>query len=131
MKLVDAWIWAENIRILSERKDDKIRKELGVFPDIADATIYVSKGVIRKLKFKHHIYNGVEFVTKLLKNFDFAAYYEEEEGIINFYKKWTTQGGKTYIYLAGLAIKDNTITTCFPISQTSYDTAKKNQIELK
>ena len=137
MKLVDAWIWAENIKMLCERKDDNERVELGVFPNIssitkdANATIYVTKGVLRKLRLVHHIYNGVEFVTKLLKNCDFAAPYKKDKGIINFYRKWTTEHGKARAFLAGLAVKDRTITTCFPPTPTAYKEAEKNKIELK
>ena len=104
MLLRDAWIWAEKIRMLCERKNDKVL--LGSFPNLRRFTqrqtpqIFVSKTVLKKLREKHGIQNGVEFVRKLLNNHEFAARYEDDKRVINFYRKWTTKSEKEYIFAA-------------------------------
>ena len=132
MKLIDAWIWAEKMKMLCEKKSDKVL--LGSFPTLRRFTqgetpqLFVSKTVLEKLRKKHKIKNGVEFVRKLLNNHEFAARYEEDKRVINFYRKWTTKSGKECIFTAGIAIKDRVVTTCYPPTTTKYNEAYNKRI---
>lgn len=99
---------------------------VGIFDNLkkyvqSGGPIYVTRGVLTKIKLKHHRRNGVAFISMVLSNFIFATRYKK--GLINFYTTRTDEQGRTGYYQVGISVKDKLVTTAYPISKSAYNTA--------
>ena len=112
--------------ILAEKKkrDDMI--EVGTFPKldkyvVGGGPIFVSRGILIKLKKYHRVGNGVGFIRSVLDNYDFAKQYMD--GIFNFYHKFINTAGVVHYRQVGVSVVDKVVTTAFSITPTAYKKA--------
>lgn len=96
-------------------------------PYMPNGPIYRTRWISLKGKGNHKIKDVDKFITEVLSNFDFAAWYEDGKKI-NFYSQSTNSLGETKYKQIGVAVKDRCATTAFVIPQARYQSAYNNRI---
>ena len=117
--------------ILAEKKKRDKMIEVGIFPNlrkfvVGGGPLFVSNGILIKLKEKHRIGNGIGFIKSVLDNYDFAKKYKK--GFFNFYKIVNREWGVHYRQV-GVSVADKVITTAFLITKDAYEKAYKQRIQ--
>ena len=118
--------------ILAEKKKGDKMIEVGTFPNlrkfvVGGGPLYVSMGILIKLKKYHRVGNGVGFIRSVLDNYDFAKQYMD--GIFNFYHKFINTAGVVHYRQVGVSVADKVITTAFLITKDAYEKAYEQRMQ--
>ena len=117
--------------ILAEKKKGDKMIEVGTFPNlrkfvVGGGPLFVSSGILIKLKEKHRIGNGIGFIKSVLNDYDFVKRYKK--GFFNFYKIVNREWGVHYRQV-GIAVTDKVITTAFLITKDAYEKAYEQRVQ--
>ena len=117
--------------ILAEKKKRDEMIEVGIFPNlrkfvVGGGPLFVSNGILIKLKEKHRIGNGIGFIKSVLNDYDFVKRYKK--GFFNFYKIVNREWGVHYRQV-GIAVTDKVITTAFLITKDAYEKAYEQRVQ--
>ena len=117
--------------ILAEKKKRDEMIEVGIFPNlrkfvVGGGPLFVSNGILIKLKEKHRIGNGIGFIKSVLNDYDFVKRYKK--GFFNFYKIVNREWGVHYRQV-GIAVTDKVITTAFLITKDAYEKAYEQRMQ--
>ena len=99
--------------ILAEKKKRDEMIEVGTFPKldkyvVGGGPIFVSRGILIKLKKYHRVGNGIGFIRSVLDNYDF---------------KFINTAGVVHFRQVGVSVVDKVVTTAFSITPMAYKKA--------
>ena len=117
--------------ILAEKKKRDEMIEVGTFPNlrkfvVGGGPLFVSIGILIKLKEKHRIMDRIGFIKSVLNDYDFVKKYKK--GVFNFYKVVNTENGVHYRQV-GVSVADKVITTAFLITKDAYEKAYEQRMQ--